>query len=409
MMPDLELRPSHVQIMVCKACGHIQLTNELVLKKLEAMSKNHEIARDACAYASLTWFLSNCRSGNNVRDFGKLLAAFRKSLNSSDNPRELRPCLKAVSLIGHYDASLQDNCKQVLSAFINGKSAFCRDWAFYRLVGSLLDWDDDVGGLVAAGIGHVTIRLSQTRQPLPLVFKGLCKIAHKRPEYRQQILELLRSVIGPPGPYAPPPCVFSCVLDLDVPRTESSRVTPAEKDVWDGHDVANEIGDDAAVIFDWKQTRGRVGVLYQFDLATPDVGNMPPGDWVQTPYGKNCSIYEDVVARFMMAISHPQNCTLTIPSLLARLADRTKIGRVPYTWESIPEMLGLFAVLNYVQLLYSLLLTEKPIDVRHLQGLIFDLNDCYQNAKQKVQQQSGAPKREPTSPAATFRPQRRPK
>jgi hypothetical protein len=114
----------------------------------------------------------------------------------------------------------------------------------------------------------------------------------------------------------------------------------------------------------------------------------------------------------MMAIAQPKAANITVPSLLARLADKNRQGRNPCTWEQIREILGTeFALLNYAQFLYALLLAQRAVEPKYIRMTIGELEDCRQNAKHKVQQQGGSsPKMENTSlTTAGFRPQRKPK
>jgi hypothetical protein len=346
-------------------------------------------------------------------DLYGIASRLQESLQTTDSRSIQKACLKALEAMASDDAEFWPRGQSLILEFITGRARSSRDRAFQRLTRLALKWGDEplIASLLAYGLGHITVRRKSSTPFLPLVLDGVCAIGRRMAVYRAQVIDSLKKVLGTSMPC--PGSVFVTFLDLAQGKGDGQRVGRSGADIFAGHEMGPPVGDDARTVYEWKQSRSRVTSLYQLEMTTDDVGNSPVKHRVLDPKGKAFQLYADVVARFAVAISAPSAMTITVPSFLAHLKDQVRGERTPCLWETIQAMLTEnFATVNYVQLLYALALTKKPIEPGYLQSVIVDLYESWREYKDRQQPSLFAlPKAKKDVPfkSQPFRPHGRPK
>jgi hypothetical protein len=256
------------------------------MRKLKALSGDNERAA-ASSHAAYAWAVLAYRAHEEI-NFTALLRCFDGPLQGEPGKFSRKPALKGLTFIGTHMPILRERCSESLVRFFTGSSKQNRDRAYYCHISSLLNWresDDQIEKAVPYGLGHIEFRIKRGIFLLRRVIKALCLVAMKRDAFRTEIYGQFRILLATRTASESADGVLPCVLDSEPLPNESRHAQPFDRDIFDGCEVAAEIWDDAQMIYEWKQTRALVGVLYQVDLGVPDVGNAPPTDWVSHQEG----------------------------------------------------------------------------------------------------------------------------
>lgn len=386
---DFENRPANVQIALCKAIQYMDLVNETLVNKLHEMSKSRRVGLDVSAYASLAWITTTVKRHGNLKMLS-IITHFVKVLEEESDPTVIKACLKVIYVITLKDPESRETGVKALRKYLMVGNTCFRDRAFVLLAKYANRYDDEQlqKKLLSIAVAHIESRIT-TDSLLPNVVTGMCLIGMHNLKYAKQVHDVLDRMLSQRCFF--PGIVFKCYIGHDSEWDDGMTVEPHDCDLFAKVAVPKVTGESVEMTYEWKSTRRFVASLYNINLFERYCGMKPPGRIDMT----TCPIYEDVVAHFLIAVSHPKLSKTTVPSLFNRLRDKQKQDRRRYIWEDIQSMLESYSTTNYCQLLYALILCPKLCSEDFLRWMIKELDNSLQNYKQRTTHPASQMKRKP--------------
>lgn len=371
---DFDSAPAHVQIAICKVVQYMDQVNETLVTKLHDLSKSHRVGRAVSAYASLAWLTTNLKRRSQNLKLSTLVAHFVKVLEEESDATVIKACLKVLYVIMLKDPDSREQCVKALHKYLMEGNPKLRDRVFVLLAKYSVRYDDEQlqKKLLSVAVAHVEDRIASDTL-LPNVVTGMCLIGMNNPKYAKQVYDLIERMLSQRCMF--PGIVFKCYIGYQQDWDDGMCVEPDAADLFADVEVPKIGGESVEMTYEWKTMRKFVPTLYNVNILELFCGLMAPGR-VDVP---TCAVYEDVVAHFLIAVTHPKLLKTAVPSLFHRLNDKQKQDRRRCVWEDVGPMLGSYCTVNHCQLLYALIVSQKLCSEGFLRWLIREIDDGFRS------------------------------
>lgn len=385
LLPSFEACPILLQIMICKASQHINIPSERHIQFFENYSRSKQTNVALSSYASLTWISMSVKN-KTITDYDSLISVISSCLkpNPKKQPiyQQIKASLKMLTLIALNNPTRKEQILKILFSFLKSNIKVCRDRAYYVLARLSIRFHDEdrIKQLVSLGLAHLEYSLQNGNTILFNIVNGLSIIGMHYDKYLVQIQKSINRLLNKALDF--PHRIFD-VISIDMSSyTESETVNVPNKDIFLGsEEQVYSFTDDLDFCYEWRKNIQKIPDLTSIDVLDGGVGYRTFMQWVSTP---TFTIFQDVVAHFVIATEYPGRAELTIPALKERIYDKTKSpDRTTCTWEQISQLLGRYRVLNFVHLLYAFILAPEKMQPEVLYKLLSEMNNSLTGTQTK--------------------------